>query len=213
MKDHNTRTMKRAVIFDFGGVLMKTISQKPRHAWDDRLGLAHGSIEAVVHGSEAWRRAQLGEMSVADYWMQVAEQLHLNQADVEQLAQDYFSADRLDDDLITYIRELRADGYSVALLSNDSPALADKLRSLGIADLFEPLVISGNIGVMKPNVAAYQAILLRLGCPPAETVFIDDMPANVAGAQAVGMYAICYVDGMDLRAALTPLLTFSSDKF
>lgn len=211
MNDHNTRTMKRAVIFDFGGVLMKTANQKPRNAWDERLGLAHGSVERVVHGSEAWRKAQLGEMSVADYWAEVARQLNLSQTEVEQLEQDYFSADRLDDDLITYIRELRMDGYSVALLSNDSPALADKLRSLGIADLFEPLVISGNIGVMKPHAAAYQAILSQLGRPPAETVFIDDMPANVAGAQAVGMYAIRYVDGMDLRAALAPLLKFRAE--
>jgi epoxide hydrolase-like predicted phosphatase len=212
MKDHNTRTMKRAVIFDFGGVLMKTINQHPRHAWDDRLGLAHGSVEKVVHGGESWRRAQTGEMLVEDYWSDVARQLHLIKADVEQLAQDYFSADRLDDDLMDYIRELRNDGYSVALLSNDSPSLSDKLRGLGIVDLFDPLVISGSTGVMKPNAAAYQAILSALGRPPAETVFIDDMPANVAGAQAVGMHAIRYVDGMDLRAALTPLLTISRDK-
>ncbi len=207
MKDHNTQTMKRAVIFDFGGVLMKTINQQPRHAWDDRLKLPHGSVEKVVHGSESWRRAQTGEMSVEDYWSDVAQQLNLSKADVAQLAQDYFSADRLDDDLIAYIRELRTDGYSVALLSNDSPALSDKLRVLGIVDLFDPLIISGSIGVMKPNAAAYEAILAALGRAPAETIFIDDMPANVAGAQAVGMHAIRYVDGMDLRAALAPLLT------
>jgi len=199
--------MKRAVIFDFGGVLMKTVSQHPRHAWDDRLGLAHGSVEGIVHGSDAWRQAQIGKISVADYWAEVARQLGLSESDVQQLAQDYFSADRLDDDLIASIRDMRADGHTVALLSNDSPALADKLRTLGIADLFDPMVISGNIGAMKPDAAAYQAVLSALGRPASETVFIDDMPANVAGAQAVGMDAIRYVDGMDLPAALKPLLT------
>lgn len=206
MKDHNTRIMKRAVIFDFGGVLMKTISQRPRHAWDDRLGLPHGSVEAIVHGSSAWRMAQVGEMPVKDYWLDVARQLHLSQTDVEQLAQDYFSADRLDDDLIAFIRELRAAGHSVALLSNDSPALLDKLRSLGIANLFDPLIISGNIGVMKPDAAAYQAVLSALGRAPNETIFIDDMPANIDGAQAVGMFAVRYIDRMDLPSSLTPLL-------
>jgi HAD superfamily hydrolase (TIGR01509 family) len=118
---------------------------------------------------------------------------------VQQLSQDYFSADRLDENLIAYIRELRAEGHPVALLSNDSPALTDKLNALGIADLFKPLIISGNIGVMKPDAAAYQAVLAALGRAPNETIFIDDMPANVAGAQAVGMQAIRYIDGMDLR--------------
>lgn len=200
--------MKRAVIFDFGGVLMKTIDQRPRHAWDDRLGLAHGSVERVVHSSESWRKAQVGQMSVAEYWADVARQLRLIEADVEQLSQDYFSADRLDENLIAYIHELRADGHPVALLSNDSPALADKLNTLGIANLFDPLIISGNIGVMKPNAAAYQSVLSILGCTPGEAIFIDDMPANVAGALAVGMQAIRYIDGMDLRTALTPLLNF-----
>lgn len=198
--------MKRAVIFDFGGVLMKTIDQRPRHTWDDRLGLAHGSVEKIVHGSESWRKAQRGELSVADYWADVARQLGLIEADINQLSQDYFSADRLDENLIAYIRELRTEGHPIALLSNDSPALTDKLNALGITNLFDPLIISGNIGVMKPDAAAYQAVLSALGHAPNETIFIDDMPGNVAGAQAVGMNAIRYVDGMDLRAALTSLL-------
>jgi putative hydrolase of the HAD superfamily len=213
MKNHNIPTVKRAVIFDFGGVLMKTTSQRPRYAWDDRLGLAHGSVEKAVHGSQSWRKAQLGEIPIAEYWADVARQLHLSQKDVQQLEQDYFSADRLDDDLMAYIRELRAEAYSVALLSNDSPALLNKLYALGIADLFEPLIISGVIGVMKPAAAAYQAVLKALNRLPNETVFIDDMPANIDGAQAVGMYAIRYVDEMDLRAALMPLLTINDDKF
>lgn len=195
-----------AVVFDFGGVLMKTRTRAPRLKWDDRLALPHGTVERVVHSSESWRLAQIGQLPVADYWTDVAEQLGITAEQTRQLEHDYFSADDLDHSLITLIETLRANGHPVALLSNDSPALRDKLHSLNIAHLFEPLVISGDIGVMKPASAAYHAVLERLNMPASKTVFIDDMPANIVGAQAVGMNAIHYVDGMDLGAALAVFL-------
>jgi epoxide hydrolase-like predicted phosphatase len=197
---------KRAVIFDFGGVLMKTLDRSPRYAWDDRLGLPHGSVERVVHGSEEWRLAQVGLLPVADYWASVARALKIDDADVQQLAVDYFSADYLDKTLVELIEKLHVRGHAVALLSNDSPALLDKLHTLGIAQLFDPLIVSANIGVMKPDAQAYQAVLNALQLAPGEAIFVDDMPANVVGAQALGIHAVRYVDGMDLASALEPLL-------
>lgn len=198
--------MPYALVFDFGGVLMKTASRAPRWAWDDRLGLARDTVERVVHGSESWRQAQTGQLDVAAYWADVAAQLSLSADDVAQLERDYFSADQLDMDMVAFIRERKAVGQRIALLSNDSPTLAGKLEALGIDSLFEPLVISAHIGVMKPAPAAYRAVLDQLGCAPHETVFIDDMPANIDGARAVGMHAVLYTPETDLRAALAPFL-------
>ena len=189
---------------------MKTRDYHPRHAWDERLSLPHGSVERVVHGSQSWRQAQTGQMSLSDYWADVARQLQLTKAQVEQLAEDFYSGDQLDDNLLYYIRQLRAEGYSVALLSNDSPALSTRLHDLGIKAYFDPIVISGNIGVMKPDPRAYQAALDALQRPAHETIFIDDLPANIEGAAALGIHAVHYVDGMDLESTLQPLLNILS---
>jgi epoxide hydrolase-like predicted phosphatase len=197
---------KRAVIFDFGGVFMKTVDYRPRHTWDDRLGLARGSVESIVHGSESWRAAQLGQISLTDYWADVARQFRLDANELERLKRDYFSGDQLDSELVAYARELRTRGHIVALLSNDSPALADKLTQLGIADLFDPLIISANIGVMKPDARTYQIILDRIGRKADEAIFIDDMPANIQGAQQVGLHAIHYTTTSNLIPLLEPLL-------
>ncbi len=197
---------KRAIIFDFGGVLMKTTDQRPRNTWDERLGLPHGSVERIVHGSEIWRKAQIGAISPGDYWTDIARQLGIDPETLPKLRHDYFSGDQLDAGQIDYIRTLRATGHTVALLSNDSIELTDKLQELEIANLFNPLIISAYIGVMKPEAGAYQAILKQLSISPEETVFIDDMPANIAGAKTVGIHAIHYIDGMNLPAALQPLL-------
>lgn len=197
---------RRAVIFDFGGVLMKTVDHTPRLRWDARLGLPPGSVERVVHGSESWLRAQSGQLSTSAYWADVAAQLGLTADAVTQLAEDFYSGDQLDTTLIAIIHRLRADGHTVGLLSNDTAELLEKLTRLAVANVFSPLVISAQIGVMKPDIRAYQAVLQRLALPPDHVIFIDDRLENIAGARQAGLIGIHYVDGMDVAAALSPLL-------
>jgi len=201
-------SQKRAVIFDFGGVLMKTRDYGPRHAWDDYLGLAHGSVERAVHNEKSWRKAQTGEIAVTDYWADVLLQLGLTPDDVRDLADDFYSGDQLDADNIAYINYLRAEGFTVALLSNDSLELIPKLEAYDLINLFDPLVVSAQIGVMKPEAEAYQAVLNRLDRPASETIFIDDRLENVIGAKSLGIKAVHYHDGLDLRASLADLLYF-----
>lgn len=196
--------MRYALIFDFGGVIMKTVTPAPRWAWDDKLGLARGSTERAVHNDDSWRRAQTGALSLADYWIDVAGRLRHPAADMPQLEADFYGGDQLDSAIIALIKDRKAAGQRVALLSNDSPALIAKLDRLKIRELFDPLVVSAHIGVMKPDPAAYHAVLDPLGYAAADTVFIDDMPANIEGALAVGMHGIRYTPDLDLAQALAP---------
>jgi putative hydrolase of the HAD superfamily len=192
----------KAVIFDWGGVLMRTADHGPRHAWDRRLGLTPGAVEAVVHGIPAWRAVQRGESTPETYWQAVAAKLSLSAGQLAGLRRDFYSGDRLDGSLVALIRDLRGRGVPVGLLSNNSPELADLLADLGVDDLFDACVISAGIGVMKPDLRAYRAILDELGVRPQEAILIDDSAENVKGARAVGMAAIHFRPGMDLRAAL-----------
>mgnify|MGYP001061999499 CR=1 FL=1 len=201
------RLMKRALIFDFGGVLMKTVDYTPRHRWDDRLNLPHGSIERIVHNQNSWVEAQHGTVTLTDYWQDVAAQLKLNASDLAQLAHDFYSGDVLDNDLIAYIRERRAEGFTVALLSNDArDNLLPKLDHHNIRELFNPLIISSDIGVMKPDPAAYHAILKAINRPADETIFIDDRLENIDAAQSLGIHGIHYKVGMNLPDTLASLL-------
>jgi putative hydrolase of the HAD superfamily len=194
--------MGKAVVFDWGGVLMRTADHSPRHAWDRRLGLSPGAVEAVVHGIPAWRAVQRGESTPETYWQAVAEKLNLSAGQLTRLRRDFYSGDRLDESLVALIRDLRGRDVPVGLLSNNSPELADLLADLGVGDLFDACVISAEIGVMKPDPHAYRAILDELEVRPQEAVLIDDSPENVEGARSVGMATIHFRPGMDLRAAL-----------
>ena len=202
-----TNSANRAVIFDFGGVIFKTRDYRPRHAWDDRLGLAHGSVEQVVHGSASWRAAQHGEIPLADYWRDVAAQLGLDLPTVAELAIDFYRGDQLDWQVTDVIEQLLNAGVRVALLSNDvADLLRPRLMRLGIFNWFDPLIISSEVGVMKPDAAAYHVTLTWLERLPDEVIFIDDMPQNIAGANALGIHTLLHHDGQDLWNELLPYL-------
>ena len=73
------------------------------------------------------------------------------------------------------------------VLSDISPYFAENSHRVPILSLVDGCVFSGNIGITKPDRRIYEHILNKFGLDPAETVFIDDKPANVDGAKAVGI--------------------------
>jgi putative hydrolase of the HAD superfamily len=197
---------KSSVIFDWGGVLMRTEDYTPRHNWDQRLGLPLGTVESIVHGVKAWQQAQLGKLDLDMYWMEVGTKLGLNANQLVELRQDFYRGDRLDGNLVTLIHRLRKRSFSVGLLSNNTYELKGELAKAGLYDLFDAVVISAEIGVMKPAPAAYYAILERLNTAPQEAIFIDDSPVNVAAAQVIGMEAILFTPSLELETILSKRL-------
>ena len=96
--------------------------------------------------------------------------------------------------------------HAITQPQNESFALRqDLLRR------FDALAISAEIGVMKPDAAAYQAILAMMQMEARTCVFIDDIPANVAAAQAVGLHGIVFEDNSSCLAALTRLLAGNTE--
>src|SRR5260221_5511700 len=105
------------------------------------------------------------------------------------------------------IASFRQQGYKLGLLSNDAITLEAKLSEpYHIDQAFDAIVITAKIGVLKPDPAAYHAILQALGVRPEESIFVDDNVANVDGARAVGMVALQFHAGMELQAALEAVI-------
>jgi epoxide hydrolase-like predicted phosphatase len=201
--------MLKAVIFDWGGVLMRTVDASGRRKWEGRLGLPLYTVDRVVHGSRSWKQAQSGSISDAEYWADVAGQLGLNEASLAEFRRDYFAGDRLDEDMVQFIRDLRPS-FKTALLSNASPQLTGLLRRLKVADAFDEIVISGLVGVQKPDPAIYGVVLERLGLPPGRTLFVDDFIENIKAAQGLGMHTYHYRAGMDWHSELSQRLAIGA---
>lgn len=192
----------RAVIFDIGGVLIRTEDWTPRRALEARLGLAPGAADELVFNGPMGQRAQRGEIRAHELWAWLRQELGLDEEGLLAFRQAFFGGDRLDEALVDWIRSLRPR-YQTAIISN---AMDDLLETIThrypLADAFDLVVGSAYERVMKPDPAIYLRTLDRLGRAPAEAVFIDDAAANIAGAQAVGLATVHYRPGMDLIAAL-----------
>jgi glucose-1-phosphatase len=194
--------MIKAVIFDVGGVLIRTTDPQPRRALEERLGLSAGGAELLVFNSEQGRAAQMGQITSLDHWQWVAEQLKLDADALLQFQHEFFGGDQLDHEMIAFIRKLRPT-YRTAIISNYMDELPHLLTEVHrIADAFELIIVSSSEKIMKPAPIIFERTLERLGLAPHETIFIDDFPHNVEGARAVGMHAIHFTPGIDLVAEL-----------
>jgi putative hydrolase of the HAD superfamily len=201
----------KGVIFDYGRVLAWTQHQEPRAAWERRLGLAPGGLTRAVHNEHSWIAAQRGAITIDAHWQEVSSALRLTPADTTALRAAFYAGDVLNVELVACIDCLRAHGLRVGLLSNFSADLRAMLAQQDLLRRFDALAISAEIGIMKPDAAAYQAILAMMQMEAHTCVFIDDVPANVAAAQAVGLYGIVFEDNPSCLAALTRLLEIDPD--
>jgi glucose-1-phosphatase len=194
--------MIQAIIFDIGGVLIRTEDHAPRRQLEQRLGLAPGTAEFIVFNSDGGLRTQRGEFTEEENWLRVQAELSLSDADLADFRREFWAGDKLDGDLIDYIRRLHGR-YQTAIISNAMPGLMALVNGKYlIADAFDVIVGSGDVKVAKPDPAIFQLTLAQLGRQPHEAIFIDDSPTNIQGAQAVGLHTIHYTRGLDIPAAL-----------
>lgn len=85
------------------------------------------------------------------------------------------------------VGDLKTAGYKLYVLSNMSREFIDFLRRIPVYGLFDGEVVSCEVGVVKPEPEIYRLLLDRYGLDPAETLFIDDRPANIAAAAELGI--------------------------
>lgn len=200
----------KAFIFDFGDVLVRTTDESRRRAWEQRLGLQPGEAEHIVFGGETGWAFQRGEVSDDAHWRWVQTRLELDDAGLARFREDFFAADELDASLVAYIARLRTR-YHIGLLSNAAGSARQVFARYGILGCFDSITISAEEGVMKPDPRIFEIALARAGVQPAEALFVDDSARNIAGAAALGLATIHYVDPVAARRQLVALTGVPED--
>ena len=197
----------KAVIWDSGGVIVRTEDDSRRRAWEQKLGLSLYELDRIVLGSESWVQAQRGNILEEQYWTEVRGQLNLDERTIWDIRRDFYAEDRVNPVVIDVITRLRPR-YKQAVLSNAVPSLIETLRDrFRVAHLFDLIITSASIGVMKPAPQAYQAALDALALQAEETVFIDDLLENIKGAEKLGMRTIHFeTKDYDVRPQLSTFL-------
>ncbi len=193
--------MIKAVIFDVGGVLIRTEDRSQRQNLEKEFNLSNGQSDHLVFNSDMGQKAQKGEISDQELWAWIAEQLQPNE-DIHDFQDRFWAGDELDETLIDFIRALQTS-YQTAIISNATDALRESLTDKHkIANAFDLIVVSAEEMVMKPDPEIYQITLDKLDRQPEECIFIDDFAHNVDAARELGFSAIHFRPGMDLPRAL-----------
>ncbi len=187
------------VIFDIGGVLVRTEDLEPRRAWERRFGLPDWGLARIVFDNPVAAAATLGRAGLDEVWAEVGRQLALTPGDLAQLREDFWKGDRYDQDLIGYLRSLRPR-YKTGIISNAWPGVREAHQAYLNGETFDVIVYSAEAGLAKPDPAIYRLALKQLGVAASEAVFVDDVPENVEAARALGMAGVQFKTGMDAAA-------------
>jgi epoxide hydrolase-like predicted phosphatase len=201
----------KAVIFDLGGVLVRTEFPEVRQRLEERLGFGPGTLGRTVWGGKDWELAQIGRISYEEYWKRVGAALGFStEPEIRDFRREYFSGDRIDEELVSLIKELRP-AYKIGLLSNAPDRLGIWLdEEWGIKDLFDSIVYSAKAGLVKPNPSIFHLSLEQLDVAPSEALFIDDYPRNIDAALALGMQAIRFTSTKALKKELRQYVDWST---
>ena len=144
-----------------------------------------------------YHSASLGHISSSEFWQNVG----LN----DSIEDDYLSEHVLTPGFLEFLDEVRASVGSIWCLSNDVSEWSLKLRDrFGIADLFSGFVISGDVGLRKPDVRIYEKFFEMSGVDPKTTVFVDDRPNNLSAASAVGIRTVLFSASSNEKTELFP---------
>jgi putative hydrolase of the HAD superfamily len=189
-----------AVISDFGGVLTNRLVEA-FVAFQDHSGI---SMEQLGRGMQAVAerdgeyplfRLERGELSEAQFledlrWGLERELGH--RPTLHRFREVYFDALRPNDPMLELMRELRDDGYRLAILTNNVREWEPLWRAkLPVDEIFEVIVDSAWVGMRKPDPGIYRLTLARLGgIAPERALFVDDNELNVEAARRLGIHAV-----------------------
>ncbi|MFD1145604.1 HAD family hydrolase [Saccharothrix hoggarensis] len=201
-----------AVVLDWGGVLTVSV---PAFIED---WLTSENIDRDRYGTtmRTWMgrdaapdnpvfRLETGELTPAEFEALLAAELTtLDGREIASkgLLRRMFGSAHPDPKMVDLVRELRADGITTALLSNSwGEGYPEDL----LLELFDTIVISGRIGMRKPDPRIFHHTLDQLGLPADRCVFFDDAPVNVEAARQVGLHAHRHTDADSTRAVIDQL--------
>jgi epoxide hydrolase-like predicted phosphatase len=181
----------KGLLMDFGGVLTTNVFDSFK-AFCRAEGLPDDSVKNMFRergeGLGLLRRLEKGELTAEEFSQQFAPLLGVSS---DNLVERLFGGIGPDEPMLEAVRRARAAGVKTGLISNSwgeglayDPALLD--------ELFDAVVISGEVGLHKPQPEIFHLGAERIGVAPEDCVFVDDLRENCQGAEAVGMKAILH---------------------
>jgi putative hydrolase of the HAD superfamily len=181
----------RGLLVDFGGVLTTNVFESFRSFCREE-GLDPDAFLDLLRRDEAarveLRQVETGKLSEDEFAQRIGGRLGVAQS--EGLVDRLFARIEPDGAMVGAVKRARTANVKTGLLSNSMGA--GRYDRDSFPELFDAVVISGEVGLHKPQPEIFELAAERLSLRPAECVFVDDLRENCAGAEAVGMTAILH---------------------
>jgi putative hydrolase of the HAD superfamily len=205
----------RAIVSDFGGVLTTPLFNAFA-AFQDDVGISPESLgramrEGLEEGEELpLFRLERGEISEDEFLERLTDGLEPilgHRPHLHHFRRTFFEALDPNEEMIGLMREMKARGLKMALLTNNVKEWEPLWRPmLPVDEIFEEVVDSAFVGCRKPEARIYELTLERIGMPAEACLFVDDLQPNCEGAEARGMRAVHFRDNeqaiAEIRATL-----------
>jgi putative hydrolase of the HAD superfamily len=178
------RVKPRALLIDFNGVVQGY--DRPYEV-EPRYGLQAGAFHAAAMDQSRYLPAVTGQWTRSQWLDAIAEGTG---APREALTEWDSYKGYIDDEVLAFVREVRASGKPVGLASNATEDFRDDLALFGLEQEFDAVLASAEMGLCKPAREFFTAACEALDVPATECFFVDDSERNVMGARAAGLPAI-----------------------
>ncbi|MBI5467256.1 MAG: HAD family phosphatase [Candidatus Kerfeldbacteria bacterium] len=187
--------MIKIVFFDMGGVVIRETEPDIFTQIADQL---HIDRQAVMKLRQDWKdQLHRGELTAEEFAKKLAELFGVTDDVLAVWRQIYGTNIAPDNGVLAIIRTLRKQ-YHVGLISNITDIHAGELMKRSLYDLFDPAILSCDVGLSKPGPEIFRLALDRANVNADEAVFIDDVQANVNAAVEVGMKGIRFLSASQL---------------
>jgi epoxide hydrolase-like predicted phosphatase len=198
----------RGLLVDYGGVLTSDVFAA-FNVFCEHEGLPPDAVRERFR-TDATARDLLAQLEVAALDTDEFERRFAALLGVapERLIARLFGAVKPDADMLGAVAAARAAGVRTGLISNSWGA-GEVYERERLDGLFDVVLISGEIGLRKPDPAIYRLAAEQIGLPPERLVFVDDLPANLKAARAMGIVTVRHRDAASTIAELERALGVS----
>ena len=147
-----------------------------------------GGLHDIARVTALYRAASLGRISAPEFWRAVSVD--------PSLEDEYLACHRLTDGLLNLLETLHRRGYPIWCLSNDVSEWSLKLRKrFGLDRFIQGFLISGDLGVRKPDRAIFEHLPKKTGTTPDDIILVDDNAANLDAAATLGIQTMLFPGG------------------
>lgn len=173
----------KAIIFDCFGVLVG------RGFWNVYRQAGGDPVADSGYIDHYLNLANMGQISQQDFRQAMADKLHIT---VDEYLDVYNKDEVPNMDVFDYIKNELKPKYKIGLLSNANAGVIERRIPEGLRQLFDDIVVSAEVGLLKPDPEIYKLAARRLGIKPSEAIFTDDHDRYLPGAKEAGMTPVLY---------------------